>query len=115
MALAGRQVTRCAIRSRSCSRTCEVLRVEVLSVTSDPLGAERFILFYKPYLVRLGIDVSVRSGTHDIQEDEPVLRNFDFDIDRSSTAAGPVARQPATRPWSSQAADTPGLAQLRRH
>src|SRR5262249_1611219 len=42
-------------------RTGEVLSVEILSVTSDPLGAERLILFYKPYLVRLGIDVSVRS------------------------------------------------------
>ena len=47
-------------------RTGEVLGVEILSVTSDPLGSERFILFYKPALARLGIDVTVRS-VDDIQ------------------------------------------------
>ena len=47
-------------------RTGEVLSVEILSLTSDPSGAERFINFYKPSLVRLGIDVSVRS-VDDIQ------------------------------------------------
>ena len=87
-------------------RTGEVLRVEVLSVTSDPLGAERFILFYKPYLVRLGIDVSVRS-VDDIQY-ENRLRNFDFDI---IVASWPQALSPGNEQrdlWSSQAADTPG-------
>ena len=47
-------------------RTGEVLSVEILSLTSDPLGSERFILFYKPALGRLGIDVTVRS-VDDIQ------------------------------------------------
>ena len=41
-------------------QTGEVLSVEILSATSDPSGAERFINFYKPSLVRLGIDVTVR-------------------------------------------------------
>ena len=87
-------------------RTGEVLSVEVLSVTSDPLGAERFILFYKPYLVRLGIDVSVRS-VDDIQY-ENRLRNFDFDI---IVASWPQSLSPGNEQrdlWSSQAADTPG-------
>jgi microcin C transport system substrate-binding protein len=87
-------------------RTGEVLSVEILSVTSDPLGAERFILFYKPALVRLGIDVSVRS-VDDIQY-ENRLRNFDFDI---IIATWPQSLSPGNEQrdlWSSQAADTPG-------
>ena len=39
-------------------RTGEALSVEILGVTSDPLGSERFSLFYKPALARLGIDVT---------------------------------------------------------
>ena len=35
-------------------RTGEVLSVEILGLTSDPSGADRLILFYKPALVRLG-------------------------------------------------------------
>ena len=87
-------------------RTGEVLSVEILSVTSDPLGAERLILFYKPYLVRLGIDVSVRS-VDDVQY-ENRLRNFDFDI---IIATWPQSLSPGNEQrdlWSSQAADTPG-------
>ena len=41
-------------------RTGEVLKSRFY-VTSDPLGSERFILFYRPSLVRLGIHVTVRS------------------------------------------------------
>ena len=88
------------------SRTGEVLRVEILSVTSDPLGSERFINFYKPPLIRLGIDVSVRS-VDDIQY-ENRLRNFDFDI---IIATWPQSLSPGNEQrdlWSSQAADTPG-------
>ena len=87
-------------------RTGEVLSVEILSVTSDPSGAERFILFYKPSLVRLGIDVTVRS-VDDVQY-ENRLRNFDFDI---IIASWPQSLSPGNEQrdlWSSQAADTHG-------
>ena len=87
-------------------RTGEVLSVEILSVTSDPSGAERFILFYKPALVRLGIDVTVRS-VDDVQY-ENRLRNFDFDI---IIATWPQSLSPGNEQrdlWSSQAADTHG-------
>jgi microcin C transport system substrate-binding protein len=84
----------------------EVLSVEFLSVTSDPLGAERFILFYKPALARLGIDVTVRS-VDDVQY-ENRLHNFDFDI---IVATWPQALSPGNEQrdlWSSQSADTQG-------
>ena len=87
-------------------RTGEVLSVEILSVKSDPLGSERFILFYKPSLVRLGIDVTVRS-VDDVQY-ENRLRNFDFDI---IIASWPQSLSPGNEQrdlWSSRAADTHG-------
>jgi microcin C transport system substrate-binding protein len=87
-------------------RTGEVLSVEILSLTSDPSGAERIINFYKPSLARLGIDVAVRS-VDDIQYDNR-LRTFDFDI---IVAVWPQALSPGNEQrdlWSSQAADTPG-------
>jgi microcin C transport system substrate-binding protein len=87
-------------------RTGEVLSVEILSLTSDPSGAERVINFYKPSLARLGIDVTVRS-VDDIQYGNR-LRTFDFDI---IVAAWPQALSPGNEQrdlWSSQAADTPG-------
>ena len=87
-------------------KTGEVLTAEILNLTSDPLGSERFILFYKPSLARLGIDVSVRS-VDDIQY-ENRLRDFDFDI---MIATWPQSLSPGNEQrdlWSSQAADTPG-------
>ena len=87
-------------------RTGEVLSVEILSVKSDPLGSERFILLYKPSLVRLGIDVTVRS-VDDVQY-ENRLRNFDFDI---IIASWPQSLSPGNEQrdlWSSRAADTHG-------
>jgi microcin C transport system substrate-binding protein len=87
-------------------RTGEALSVEILSLTSDPLGAERFINFYEPSLIRLGIDVSVRS-VDNIQYANR-LRNFDFDI---IIATWPQSLSPGNEQrnlWSSQAADTPG-------
>ena len=87
-------------------KTGEVLSAEILNLTSDPLGSERFILFYKPSLARLGIDVSVRS-VDDIQY-ENRLRDFDFDI---MIATWPQSLSPGNEQrdlWSSQAADTPG-------
>ena len=87
-------------------KTGEVLSAEILNLTSDPLGSERFILFYKPSLARLGIDVSVRS-VDDIQY-ENRLRDFDFDI---MIATWPQSLSPGNEQrdlWSTQAADTPG-------
>jgi microcin C transport system substrate-binding protein len=87
-------------------RTGEPLSVEILNVTSDPMGSERFILFYKPALARLGIDVTVRN-VDDVQY-ENRLHNFDFDI---IIATWPQALSPGNEQrdlWSSQAADTPG-------
>jgi microcin C transport system substrate-binding protein len=87
-------------------RTGEPLSVEILNVTSDPMGSERFILFYKPALARLGIDVTVRN-VDDVQY-ENRLHNFDFDI---IIATWPQSLSPGNEQrdlWSSQAADTPG-------
>ena len=87
-------------------RTGEVLNVEILGLTSDPSGAERLILFYKPALVRLGIDVNVRS-VDDVQY-ENRLRDFDFDI---IIATWPQSLSPGNEQrdlWSSRAADTQG-------
>jgi len=87
-------------------RTGEVLSVEILSQTSDPSGGERFINFYKPSLVRLGVDVTVRS-VDDVQY-ENRLHNFDFDI---ITASWPQSLSPGNEQrdmWGSQAADTHG-------
>ena len=87
-------------------KTGEALTAEILNLTSDPLGSERFILFYKPSLARLGIDVSVRS-VDDIQY-ENRLRDFDFDI---MIATWPQSLSPGNEQrdlWSSQAAATPG-------
>ena len=87
-------------------KTGEALTAEILNLTSDPLGSERFILFYKPSLARLGIDVSVRN-VDDIQY-ENRLRDFDFDI---MIATWPQSLSPGNEQrdlWSSQAAATPG-------
>jgi microcin C transport system substrate-binding protein len=83
----------------------ETLSVEILNQTSDP-GAERLILFYKPSLERLGIDVVVRS-VDDIQY-ENRLRNWDFDI---IMTVWPESLSPGNEQrdfWGTPAADTPG-------
>jgi microcin C transport system substrate-binding protein len=88
------------------SQTREALSVEILSLKSDPSGAERFINFYQPSLARLGIDVTVRSVDHIQYENR--LRNFDFDI---IVASWPQSLSPGNEQrdlWSSQAADTLG-------
>jgi microcin C transport system substrate-binding protein len=87
-------------------RNGEVLSVEILNVTSDPSGGERLSLFYKPFLIRLGIDVTVRSV--DNVQYQNRLQSFDFDI---IIASWPQALSPGNEQrdlWSSQAADTPG-------
>jgi microcin C transport system substrate-binding protein len=79
--------------------------VSVEFLCRDP-GDERGVLFYKPYLERLGITVNVR--TVDSVQYENRLRSFDFDI---TTAVWGQSLSPGNeqRNWfGSQAADRPG-------
>jgi microcin C transport system substrate-binding protein len=85
------------------AKTGEGLTVEIL--TEDP-NAERFILFYKPSLERLGITITVR--TVDDPQYENRLRNWDFDM---IVASWPESLSPGNEQrdfWGSPAADTPG-------
>jgi microcin C transport system substrate-binding protein len=89
------------------AKTGETLSVEILSQLTDP-GAERVILFYKPSLERLGVNVSVR-GVDDIQY-ENRLRRWDFDV---ILTVWPESLSPGNEQreyWGSQAADTVGSA-----
>jgi microcin C transport system substrate-binding protein len=87
------------------AKTGEPLSVEFLTQAADP-NAERFVLFYKPSVERLGIDVSVRPV--DEAQYENRLRQWDFDIITSvwSESLSPGNEQRYF--WSSQAADQPG-------
>ena len=72
---------------------------------ADP-GAERIILFYKPSLDRLGINITLRS-VDDVQY-ENRLRSWDFDI---IIASWPQSLSPGNEQrdfWGSTAADTSG-------
>ena len=85
------------------AKTGEPMNIEIL--TEDP-NVERFILFYKPSLERLGISVTVR--TVDDPQYENRLRSWDYDI---IIASWPESLSPGNEQrdfWSSQAADTPG-------
>ena len=91
-------------------KTGEPLTVEFL--IDDP-NSERFVLFYKPSLERLGIDVTVR--TVDDAQYENRLRSWDFDMIIASWGAVAVARQRAARLLGLAGRRPAGLAQLRRH
>ena len=85
------------------AKTGEAMSIEIL--TEDP-NIERFILFYKPSLERLGITVTVR--TVDDPQYENRLRSWDFDI---IIASWPESLSPGNEQrdfWGSPAADTPG-------
>jgi microcin C transport system substrate-binding protein len=87
--------------------TGEPYSVELL--VSDP-NSERFMLFYKPSLERLGMSVSVR--TVDDAQYENRLRQWDFDI---TTASWGESLSPGNEQrgfWGSQAADQPGSRNL---
>ncbi len=78
---------------------------EVEFLASDP-NTERFVLFYKPSLERLGISVNVR--TVDDAQFENRLRQWDFDI---ITGTWPESLSPGNDQrgyWGSRAADQPG-------
>ena len=85
------------------AKSGEPLTVEFLA--SDPTS-ERFVLFYKPSLERLGIAVTVR--TVDDAQYENRLRQWDYDV---ITGSWPQSLSPGNEQrsfWSSQAADQPG-------
>ncbi|MEZ5786390.1 MAG: extracellular solute-binding protein [Xanthobacteraceae bacterium] len=87
--------------------TGEPYTVEFLA--SDP-ATERYTLFYRPSLARLGIDVRVR--TVDDAQYENRMRQWDFDI---ITASWPESLSPGNEQrgfWGSQAADQPGSRNL---
>ncbi|NVO14217.1 MAG: ABC transporter substrate-binding protein [Rhodoplanes sp.] len=89
------------------ARTGEPYTVEFLA--SDP-NSERFVLFYKPSLERLGITVSVR--TVDDAQYENRMRQWDFDITTSVWAESLSPGNEQRGFWGSQAADQPGSRNL---
>jgi microcin C transport system substrate-binding protein len=85
------------------AKTGEPLTVELLS--NDP-GIERIILFYKPSLERLGIEVSVR--TVDDAQYQNRLRQWDYDM---IVEVLPQSLSPGNEQrdfWSSKAANEAG-------
>jgi len=88
-------------------KTNEPFTVEFL--VSDP-NSERFVLFYKPSLERLGVTVTTRS----VDETQYVYRerSWDFDV---VTAVWGESLSPGNEQrgfWGSQAADQPGSRNL---
>ena len=81
----------------------EAFRTEFL--VSDP-NTERFVLFYKPSLERLGIEVTVR--TVDDAQYENRQRNWDFDVIVANWAESLSPGNEQRAYWGSQAADQPG-------
>ena len=88
-------------------KTNEALTVEFLA--SDP-NSERFFLFYKPSLERLGVDVTVR--TVDDAQYENRLRQWDFDVITASWGQSLSPGNEQRGFWGSQAADQPGSRNL---
>ena len=85
----------------------EQLRVEFL--VEDP-ATERFVLFYKPSLERLGIAATVR--VVDSAQYENRLRQWDFDIIVASWGESLSPGNEQRGFWGSQAADQPGSRNL---
>lgn len=89
------------------ARSGEPLTVEFLA--ADP-NTERFFLFYKPSLERLGIAVSVR--TVDDAQYENRMRQWDFDVTTSSWGESLSPGNEQRGFWGSEAADQPGSRNL---
>jgi microcin C transport system substrate-binding protein len=87
--------------------TGEPYVVEFLA--EDP-AFERFVLFYKPSLERLGITVAVR--TVDEVQYQNRLRNFDFDITTNGWGESLSPGNEQRDYWGSEAADRPGSSNL---
>jgi microcin C transport system substrate-binding protein len=85
------------------SKTGTPFTIELLG--ADP-SFERVMLFFKPSLERLGIDVSVR--TIDPAQYENRLRSWDFDIVVSSWPESLSPGNEQREYWGSQAADMAG-------
>jgi microcin C transport system substrate-binding protein len=81
----------------------EPLSVEILI---DQPSFERIVLFYKPGLERLGVNVTVR--TVDDAQYENRLRSWDFDIIISSWAQSLSPGNEQRYYWGSASADQPG-------
>ncbi len=94
-------------RKMTNAKTGEALKVEFL--VSDP-NSERFVLFYKPSLERLGVEVVVR--TVDDAQYENRLRQWDFDIVTASWGESLSPGNEQRGYWGSQAADQAGSRNL---
>jgi len=89
------------------AKTAEVFSCEFL--VDDP-ATERFVLFYKPSLERLGMTVNVR--VVDSAQYENRLRQWDFDIIVASWGQSLSPGNEQRDFWSSTAADRPGSRNL---
>jgi microcin C transport system substrate-binding protein len=89
------------------AKTGEPFSFEFL--VDDP-ATERFVLFYKPSLERLGMAVSVR--VVDSAQYENRLRQWDFDIIVASWGQSLSPGNEQRDFWSTQAADRPGSRNL---
>jgi microcin C transport system substrate-binding protein len=89
------------------AKSGEPFSVEFLA--SDP-ASERFVLFYKPSLERLGMTVTVR--TVDDAQYENRLRQWDFDVTTASWGESLSPGNEQRGYWGSQAADQPGSRNL---
>ena len=89
------------------AKTGEPFSFEFL--VEDP-ATQRFVLFYKPSLERIGINVDVR--VVDAAQYENRLRQWDFDIIVASWAESLSPGNEQRDFWSSQAADQPGSRNL---
>ncbi len=89
------------------TKSGEPFRVEFLV---DNPNTERFVLFYKPSLERLGIEATVR--TVDDAQYTNRERNWDFDIVITSWGESLSPGNEQRGYWSTQAADQPGSRNL---
>jgi len=85
------------------TKTGEPFSVEFLVVDQ---ATQRFVLFWKPSLDRIGIDVAVRMV--DSAQYENRLRQWDYDVITSSWGESLSPGNEQRSYWSSQAADQPG-------
>ena len=88
-------------------KTGEPFNVEFLA--EDP-ATERFVLFYKPSLERIGMTVSVR--VVDAAQYENRLRQWDFDIITASWGESLSPGNEQRGYWGARAADIPGSRNL---
>ncbi|HZP69810.1 MAG TPA: extracellular solute-binding protein [Pseudolabrys sp.] len=89
------------------SKTGEQFSFEFLV---DDSATQRFVLFYKPSLERLGMNVAVR--VVDSAQYENRLRQWDYDVIVANWAESLSPGNEQRDFWSSQAADRPGSRNL---